>query len=669
MKTLCLFCLFCIAVSTTQAQTTRYIVQLKNKAGTPYSISNPAAYLSSAAINRRFKYNIAIDSTDLPVNPMYIAEILGFKNVQLLNVSKWLNQVSIQTSNPAAITSISALPFVSGVINAASGAQTLSVTQSKNQDNIDSVNTNVTQGNLIAGNYYDYGLAYPQIKIHNGEFLHNIGLRGQTMTIAVIDEGFKGYTTLEAFDSLNINGQVLSTWDFVSRNANVLDDSQQGMRNFSTIAANIPGVFVGNAPSAKFHLYRTEDEFSEYLIEEHLWACGAERADSSGADIITSSVGYTEFQNPAQNHTYAQLDGNTTMIAKAADLAAKKGILVFQIMGNEGNSAWHFMFTPADADSIIAVGSVNVQGNVSVTSGYGPSSDGQVKPDVAAVGVGAIIQDLGGLAVANGTAYAGPKMAGLATCLWQGFPEFNNIKIINALRAAGNRSGNPDNRTGYGIPDVRLAFKNLLADYAEMEADFTHPCIITVAWNSKDVSGMLYEVERKLPGETNYTRIKGVQGSGALLTNHTYQVNDTLAGITTQGKMSYRIRQIIDTSVSNFTDVYIDTFSFDYNWTSCLTANNIRTQTVKEDKNIFSISPNPVSDNLTILFNQSITSQNISLFIYDMRTGVMRMEIKEPALNGGKRLMIPVFTLPNGLYIIKAIKNGEEISSKQFIKN
>ena len=227
-------------------------------------------------------------------------------------------------------------------------------------------------------------------------FFTTLGLRGSGMQIALLDNGFNNYTSFDAFDSVNANNQVLGTWDFVAREQNVSDDGSHGMSCFSTIAANIPGQFIGKAPQANFWLYQTEDNSSEYPIEEFNWACGAEKADSSGADVISSSLGYATFDNASLNHAYGDMNGNTTMAVIAADLAAKKGLLVFVSNGNFGASAWHFLSTPADGDSVIAVGAVNTNGVVGSFSSYGPSSDGQIKPDVASVGVSAILETSGG---------------------------------------------------------------------------------------------------------------------------------------------------------------------------------------------------------------------------------------------------------------------------------
>ncbi len=411
----------------------------------------------------------------------------------------------------------------------------------------------------IDADYYNYGAnSFNEIHLHNAEFLHNIGLRGGNMRVALLDAGFTGYSNLRSFDSMNANGQLLGTWDFVSGNTDV-NDHTHGMQCLSIIVANIPGQFIGKAPKAKFYLYRTEDAPTEYPIEEHNWSCGAEKADSNGTDVISTSLGYTTFDNATFNHTYNDMNGNTTMCAIAADLAAKKGMLVFAANGNDGQSAWHFLGTPADGDSVVAVGAVNTSGVVGGFSSYGPSSDGQVKPDVASIGVNALIQGSGNTVVTgNGTSFACPNMAGMGTCLWQGFPEFNNIKIIRAMQQAGSIFATPNDRIGYGIPNMKSAFANLLIDFATSSAT-NDTCTAIINWTSKDIRAMKYEIERKLPGQPSYSKVGELNPqNGDSLTNHSYQFSNTVIN-STAGIVSYRIRQIIDTAAATFMAVYIDT--------------------------------------------------------------------------------------------------------------
>jgi subtilisin family serine protease len=224
----------------------------------------------------------------------------------------------------------------------------------------------------------------------------------------------------------------------------------------------MPGQLVGSCPKANFYLYRTEDASGESPVEEQYWAAAAERADSIGVDVISTSLGYNQFDNPVFNHTYADMNGNTTIIAKAADLAAKKGMIVVVAAGNDGAGTWHFISTPGDADSVLTVGAVNAAGTVAGFSSFGPSADGQVKPSVASMGVSTAISSTAGTIVAgNGTSFATPNMAGLVTCLWQAFPDFTNMEIIQAVIKSSSIYDAPNDRIGYGIPNFHKAFDDL----------------------------------------------------------------------------------------------------------------------------------------------------------------------------------------------------------------
>lgn len=661
MKKILLFGVICISMlQPLKAQFTRYIVYLKNKGNTTYTIANPSAYLSQRALDRRTRYNITIDSADMPVSPAYLTQLKNIPNLTVLNASKWLNAVTVQTNDAAAISSINALPFVQSVNGIAARPATTGRTEGRDKFSEETITelppaTGKQEG--INGDFYNYGTSsYNEIHLHNGEFLHNIGLRGQGMQIAVLDGGFMNYTSLKAFDSAVANGQILSTWDFVSRNATVTDDHQHGMQCLSTIVANIPGQFIGKAPKASFHLFRSEDVASEYPIEEHNWVCAAERADSSGADVISSSLGYYDFDNATLNYTYSQMDGNTTISAKGADMAAKKGLLVFNSVGNEGGNAWNFLSTPSDGDSVIAVGAVNTAGVVGNFSSYGPSADGQVKPDMASVGVAAMVQTTSNtVGLANGTSFACPNMAGLGTCLWQAFPEYNNMKIAQALKQAGNRYTTPDTRTGYGIPDMKAAFGILLAEYATSTAA-VNACTATISWNSKDVSTMRYEIERMGPGQSSYTKVGELNAqAGSLLAAHNYTFDNSLAGLNA-GNVSFRIRQLTDTATASLTGVYIDT-AITTVAAGCLTTGTGTTDPVPVK---ISLQPNPVgSSQASLLVQTPYAITNMTIRISDAKAAVVYMA-KESKTAGSKTIQLPVNRLSSGTYYI-SIYNGTKL--------
>jgi serine protease AprX len=649
-------------ITDAEAQFTRYVVKLSNKGSNPYSLSTPIAYLSQRAIDRRTRYGIAIDSTDLPVTPSYVNQIKNIANVTVLNISKWHNSVAIQTTDPNAVTAINALAFVQST--SAVAARTTTTTREKLVTGEQPFNSTGRETQLMA-DYFNYGTgSFNEINLHKGQFLHNIGLRGQGMIIAMLDGGFFNYNTLDAMDSIIINNQVLDTWDFYSYNTNVADDHQHGMQCLSIIAANIPGTFIGKAPKANFVLYRTEETASEYPIEEFNMVCGMERADSVGADVISASLGYSEFDNASFDHTYAQMNGNTTIAAIGADLAAKKGILFVNAAGNEGTAAWHYITTPADGDSVLAVAAVNTAGTVAAFSSYGPSSDGQVKPDVASVGLSTIVQAPNNTVVTgSGTSFACPNVAGLSTILWQGFPEFPNMRIARALREAGSIASAPNDRIGYGIPDLKSAFGTLLTEFATSTSSI-NGCKITVGWTSKDVSAMKYEIERKGPGETNFTKIADVTPTaGSLLTNHTYQFENTLAA-GTSGNFSYRIRQIIDTASASLTSVYIDTTVASLS-SACVVTGVVNPGS---NGNYITVRPNPSIGSTVILIvetNDAIATMPI--LIYNMN-GRLVQRLQESKAAGKKVLDVSVNKLARGKYFINVYNKNVLIGTAEFIR-
>ncbi|MGN6194249.1 MAG: S8 family serine peptidase [Ginsengibacter sp.] len=457
--------LFSLNVS---AQFTKYIVQFKDKTGTPFSINDPSKFLSAKAIERRAKQNILIDETDLPVVPRYIDSVRSSGNVIVLDESKWLNQVCIQTSDSTALAKINSFSFVVKTqpvkrLAQFAGRNKLEEKISKNKfsEKISNISSSLSTRQIF-DDYYSYGNSFAQVHIHNGEYLHNKGFHGEGMLIAIIDAGFYHYKTLPAFDSVNQRNQVIDTYDFVDNESSVNEDYEHGMMCFSTIAANLPGQMVGTCPNADFLLYRSEDVSSESPVEEQYWIAAAERADSAGADVITTSLGYNLFDNPVFNYTYADMNGRATMIAKAATMAARKGMILLVAAGNEGDDSWHFITTPADADSILTVAAVDASGSVASFSSYGPSSDGRVKPTVASVGSGtAISSTTGPIVSGSGTSFATPNLAGLVTCLWQAFPDLTNMQVIQSVEKSSSIYNDPDNRIGYGIPDFIKAFDDL----------------------------------------------------------------------------------------------------------------------------------------------------------------------------------------------------------------
>lgn len=652
MKKMLLFILLVSGHPKIFAQFSRYIIQLKDKAGTPFSISNPSQFLTQRSINRRARYNIPIDQSDLPVTPRYLDSIQSSGNVTILNVSKWLNQVCILTTDAAALAKINNLPFVLATSPIAARVQSIPVHVNKQMDPLVDpvITTPGTPAPPPLTDVYDYGTSYPQVHLHNAEFLHNQGFSGEGMQLAIMDAGFYHYQTLPTFDSIRINNQILGTWDFVANEASVNEDYAHGMNCLSTIAANLPGSFVGTAPKSSFYLYRTEDISGEYPIEEQNWVAAAEKADSLGVDVFSVSLGYTTFDNSSFNHTYSDMDGNTTIISKGCDLAAKKGILVVVAAGNEGNGAWKYITAPADADSVLAVGAVNADRQVAGFSSYGPSSDGQIKPDVAAIGQSAVIanQNTGGPVYNNGTSYACPIMAGIVSCLWQAFPEVNNMTIIDEVRKSSDRANMPDDRTGYGVPNAKKAFVSLLKKTYSRQISINSSCKTTIAFTVKQNANMNIVVERKLPADLDYAAISTVNFTGSFATgNFTY--TDDLTSFAGGIDVKYRLKM----NIAADTSFYLDSATVNY-------AQSCNTVTEK-----ITIGPNPVTDKLSVLIaRNNAVKANITIHSISGQ----KIYSYEGQVSGAQTISIPMKQMSRGVYFVSVFLNGRKELVKAVVR-
>lgn len=449
-----LFLFLCITTAFGQPAQ-KYWVQFSDKGHSTYTLATPSAYLTSAALTRRSNQGLTIDSTDLPVTQQYVNAVLA-TGVQVLARSKWLNGVVIYTASSTDLANVQALPFVVSVGN---------VGQRHERPVTDKFNETFTPADserrtgAMSTTSLNYGNSFNQINMLGGVCLHNAGFRGQGMTIAVIDAGFNSADTMHAFDTLRAHNRILGTWDFVQGNSSVYEDDAHGMMVLSCMGGNLPGQIVGTAPEASYWLLRSEEAATEYIVEEYYWAAAAEFADSVGADVINSSLGYTEFDNPAQNHVFAtDMNGHTCPGSIAADYAAKKGMAVVVSAGNSGGSPWRMIGCPADADSVLTVGAVDASEMIAGFSSHGFSADGDVKPSTVAQGAGSVVAAPGGGTWnANGTSFSSPITAGVVACLWQAHPGVTNMQLLQNIMMSADRYSTPDTLYGYGVPDFCAA--------------------------------------------------------------------------------------------------------------------------------------------------------------------------------------------------------------------
>lgn len=504
-----------------------YILHFSDKGANMDAGINPSIYLSDKSVERRIKQRIAFDQSDIPVNEQYVSEV-SKTGAKIITRSRWFNTIVIETTSEMA-EQISNLPYISKIdLLAKVSPQTASSAKPFFEDEMVNPWINgITK--KVTTDFYDYGGAFNQIDQLKGQALHNSGFSGQGMTIAVLDAGFNSVDIMTCFDSLRANNQIKGTHDFAVPGNNVYATTMHshGTSVLSCMGAYVSGQMVGTAPKADYWLLRSEVGESESIIEEYYWVSAAEFADSIGADLINSSLGYTEFsESPEANHTYADMDGNTTFITKGADKAAEKGILVVNSAGNSGGiyDPWKYIGAPADGDSVFSIGAVDASGNRASFSSLGPTYDRRIKPTVSAQGSGSALFYPGGFGYGNGTSFSSPITCGITACLWQAYPKFNNMEIIEVIKSTASQAKMPDSLLGWGIPDYQSALNSLSIPENKVEkvlSTYPNPVIdkLTVGF-SNSIKGK-YKVEIvDLQGRVVYSR-QGNDGSIRSL-----QIND-----------------------------------------------------------------------------------------------------------------------------------------------
>ncbi len=425
-----------------------YRVYFSDKGASPLGFA-PGDLFSPAAVARREKLGIPYpDHRDLPVNSQYITTVTGL-GLSYRCASKWMNTGLFSSEKQEDTGEIEALWFIDSVKLVKRPSGLVKLTGNK-------------YGVTVPADDPD---AFDPRLPHNGHILHQSGFTGRNVVIAVLDAGFLNVNRIEALDNLRKRQGIIATRDFVYGSDYVYDYHTHGTSVLSILAGSLPGIINGTAPGARYLLLRTEDDESEYPVEEDYWAAAAEYADSAGADIITSSLGYFSFDDPSMNYSFRDMDGSTAFVTRAANIAASKGILVVNSAGNERNNEWVRIIAPSDGDSVLGVGALNHDLTISDFSSAGYSSDGQVKPDVVAPGVLLPMQLEPGLwHKGSGTSFSCPVISGLCASLMQAVPSSSPSKIIDALHKSSDRYSSPDSLYGYGLPDFTRALV-LLDDF------------------------------------------------------------------------------------------------------------------------------------------------------------------------------------------------------------
>jgi serine protease AprX len=653
--------LLLLLISTTAFSQSKYYIYFKDKDAAQKGALNKtsSAYaaaekeLTVAAIERRKQVmgNNYITFEDLPVSQTYVTnlETLGIK---IENKLKWFNAVTVYL-NDSQLEKIKSLSFVDRIEGVKIFKNTDPVkenTPAPGQIGIDKTNST---------NSFDYGFTLSQNTISDVPTVHDLGITGKGVYIGILDNGFN-WKTVKAISSRNI----IKEYDYVGKDSDVSNANGHGTAVFSMLGGYEPGKVMGPSFDSQFYLARTEDDAGESKAEEDNYAKALEDMEAAGVQIISSSLGYTEFNNSATSYSYKDMNGNTAISTKAVNLAFQRGIFLFASAGNDGAKAWHYISAPADAYNVMTVGSVNKYNTLSAFSSRGPTYDGRIKPEIVAMGEGNSYAETGGTyGSGSGTSYSCPIAAGIAGLLKSCWPHLTNMQMRKIFIESGDNTASPNNDRGYGLISAKkvIAYPNLqlVGSSYQLNKIFVNPGGVnssTVKFNYKIGSGSFQSAAMNYDGtlKYNYTMPAASNGTAA---EFYFEFNNTV-GIA--------VREPASTN-----------YKFSYG--SLLIDNNIITD-IKSNPVIpaeFSLSqnyPNPFNPTTTLNYSvpnvetghASSLLQHIILKVYDLLGREITTLVNEQKSPGIYQVTFNGAGLPSGIYFY-TLNAGGFVQTKKML--
>jgi serine protease AprX len=433
-------------------------VYFNDKPNAQFYFDNPLEMLSQRALDRRTNQDIALDIKDVPLHPAYVDEIIAANGIIVKSKSKWFNALHVRGSitNIQNLTAFAFVDHIQFADKSLNSANKIAIAKKKTLGKVNK--------NLEVNTTFAYGNSGNQIQMLNAHLLHQQNFTGAGKIIAVLDAGFPNVDTATPFQRLHDNNLILGGYNFVDGNTDFYSRGSHGTMVLSTMGGYVPNQLVGTAPDAQYYLFITEDTSSENPVEESYWVEAAELADSLGVDVITTSLGYFQYDDPSYNYTYEDMNGTTSFISKGVYVAFSRGMICVVSAGNSGGGSNPNIGAPADAVNALAVGAVKSDRTYAGFSSIGPSFDGRIKPDVMAQGESAVLSNTSGMIItASGTSFSCPILAGAIASFWQAIPWASNAQVIDFVKQSADGFSSPSYQYGFGIPDFQLALDTALS--------------------------------------------------------------------------------------------------------------------------------------------------------------------------------------------------------------
>jgi subtilisin family serine protease len=595
--------------------------------------SNPESIVSRKSLERRAKVlsqSKLINFYDLPVNQDYVNELVQY-GFEVKQKSKWFNAVSGYASENV-ISGIALNTFVKKV--------DVVGTFTKRENDIEFNSTQLKPEDSYPGqaegiNSLNYGNSFTQLNQINVPAVHDSGYNGSGVTICVLDAGFDNLAH-EVFSSMNI----IAAYDFVNNDPNVGNEGDMGEGSHGTATLSIIGGFkegqlIGPAYGANYILAKTENTDSETPVEEDNWVAALEWADSIGVDVTSTSLGYIDYDFPFTSYTWEDMDGNTTIITKAADLAAGLGIVVVNSAGNEGyNSSHNTLGAPADGDSVFSIGAVNSSGTRTSFSSVGPTFDGRIKPDLMAMGSNVFYASSSGNQYwsGGGTSFSCPLVAGVCALILQKNPSLTPMEVLQMLRSTATQSNNPDNLYGWGIINALSAI-NLVTVPVELtlfSGEFVND-FVNLSWiTATEANNFGFEIERR-DDYSSYKSIGFVDGNGTTTNAVSYNfVDNNLSA----RRYYYRLKQIdFDGSFEYSNEIYVDIDGLN-------------------EFKLYQNYPNPFNPSTKVKYFIPRNSF-VKITLHDILGSEIRTVVNESAQPGYYEVIVDGSDLSSGLYFVR----------------